>query len=262
MPDNKRQLTKRLIRYLFIFPYIFMFFLTTNAFSSEREKIILTAFDYPPFYYGEGKDLKGIGVDIVKELFKRMDVEPVLKKYPLKRALNSLETGSSDGMMILIRTHEREKYLHFTVPVCTAKGVIWSSAENGRSPVEFKDFDDLLPYKIGITAGYSYGEAFDDFLKTADTEVANTDLNNYKKLMAGRIDIFPGNYYVAKGIIKRNPELKDKFVHSESSFIEWDLCMTVSKKSGFASRLGEINGIIEDLIAEGFVEKILKKYTE
>ena len=258
MLDNNKQLPKIFL----IFQFLCMFFIISPVYSSDPEKINLTAFDYPPFYFDDGNGLEGIAVDIVDELCKRMKIKAVLKNYPLKRALNSLNSGSSDGMMILIRNSEREEYLHFSVPVCTARGFIWSLAEEDEKAVEFSRFEDLLPYKIGITAGYSYGEKFDEFLKKADTEVANTDYNNYKKLMAGRIDIFPGNYFVAKGIMNRDPELKGKFIHSEKSFIEWDLCMAVSKKSSYSSRLEEINRIIKDLIAEGFIDKAVRKYTE
>ena len=261
MLANKKHLIKKITKYLYSVLYICMIFMTPNAYSMEPEIIKLTAFDYPPFYFESENGIQGIGVDIVEELFSRMNIKPYIKNYPLKRALNSLKSGSSDGMMILIKTREREKYLHYTVPVYTARGVVWSSAGKGEEPVEFRNFKDLLPYKIGITAGYSYGEAFDAFLKTADVDEATSDYNNYKKLIAGRIDIFPGNYIVAKGLIKRHPHLKGKIVHSEKSFMDWDLYMTVSKKSIYSSKLEEINGIIEDLISEGFIEDVVRKYT-
>ena len=239
-----------------------MIFLSSSVYTHEPEIIKLTAFDYPPFYFEDEKGIQGIGVDIVEELFKRMNIKPVLKKYPLKRALINLKTGRSDGMMILIKTREREDYLYYTEPVYTARGVIWSSAEKSEKPVEFSSFEDLRPYRIGITAGYSYGEAFDAFLKTAEVETANSDYSNYKKLLAGRIDIFPANYLVAKGLMKKYPRLNGKFIHSENSFIEWDLYMTISKKSQYSSKLEEINRIIKDLVSEGFVEATVRKYIE
>ncbi len=153
---------------------------------------------YPPFYYEEVNSINGIGVDLADELFRRMNIKAVYKKYPLKRALQSLKTGSADGMMILIKTNERENNLKYTLPVYTARGVLWSSAN--KAPVDFKDFSDLDRYKIGITRGYSYGEKFDAYLKTADTDLANSDYQNYRKLLAGRIDIFPGNEIVAGGL--------------------------------------------------------------
>ena len=262
MLENKNLPEKGFLKHLITLLYICMIILPSAVFSQESAIIKLTAFDYPPFYFEEENRIQGIGVEIAEELFRRMDIRPVIKKYPLKRALSSLKNGSSDGMLFLIKTREREEYLDYSIPVYTAMGVVWSSSENGKGPVEFSSFDDLLPYKIGVTAGYSYGEAFDSFLKNADVDSANSDYYNYKKLIAGRIDIFPGNYTVAKGLFKKYPELKDKIVHSENSFMKWDLYMTVSKKSQYRSKIEEINKIIGDLITDGFIENTVRKYTE
>jgi ABC-type amino acid transport substrate-binding protein len=93
-------------------------------------------------------------------------------------------------------------------------------------------------------------------------EVANTDLQNYKKLMFHRIDLFPGNEVVAKGLFKRHPELQGKLVPLEKSFIEGVLHMGISKKSPFVSAIPDINRIIIELIEEGFINKTIRKYTE
>ena len=127
---------------------------------------------------------------------------------------------------------------------------------------EFDKLSDLGKYKIGITTGYSYGEKFDDFLKTAEKDSANSDYSNYRKLMNGRIDIFPGNEIVAKGLFRKYPELAGRFVHSDKSFVVWTLYMTVSKRSLLAGRMDEINRILADMINEGFIEKTVSGYTE
>lgn len=234
-----------------------------SASGETVSRVKMGAFDYIPFYAEENGIIEGIATDVAGELFRQMNLEAETAMYPLKRLLHNLEKGETDAVMILIKTPEREKYLHFTVPVITVRGLIWSAADRKGGAVEFEKLEDLKSYRIGVTLGYSYGAEFDSLLKTMPyVDTANADILNYKKLAAGRIDIFPGNEIVAKGIFKKNPEFKGKFVHSRKSFIEWPLHMGISRKSGLAGQLSEINRILSELKEKGFVDNAVIKYTE
>ncbi len=242
--------------------FILLIHVDNAAAGDDLNAIRLGAFYYPPFYYEQNDSVKGIAVEISEELFSRMGIIPDFRIFPLKRTLFNLEHGDIDGVMFLIKTEERERFLEYSVPVLKVKGVIWSSASRPGGPVEFTDFNDLEKYRIGITRGYSYGESFDKFLNNADTDTANSDLSNLKKLSSGRIDVFPANELVVKGLFKLYPEYNGKFKNSEKSFIEWTLYMTLSRKSPFIGKLPEINRILEDMIKSGFIEKTVVKYTE
>jgi len=254
----------RMIRRLWIIPAAFSLVLLTllPAKSQGPEVFQLAAFNYPPFYYEENGEVHGIAVDLTLELFHRLDKQVVIKMYPIKRALSYLKSGNKDGVMILIKTPQRETFATFTDPVMTVRGLIWSSAEREGGAVNFKSLDDLRPYVVGVTRGYSYGHEFDEILKTIRTDVANADLYNYKKLISGRIDIFPGNEIVAKGLFKLHPELKGKVVHSDRSFIEWVLHMGISKKSRLVSMIPEINRVLAEMKAEGVIDVIVDEYTQ
>ena len=58
---------------------------------------------------------------------------------------------------------------------------------------DWKTLGDLKNYKFGATRGYTYTQefwaAFDSKQLTVD--VTDNDIQNFKKLFAGRIDIFP-----------------------------------------------------------------------
>lgn len=232
----------------------------STAWAQKTNEVQLVGFTYPPFYQVKNGVMSGIAVDLAKELFSRLDRPYSLSIFPLKRTLSMLENGQADCVLILIKTAERQKYLYFTEPILTAKGVIWSAADRRKTPMNFKSFDDLRRYKIGVTRGYSYGSAFDAFLKTADVETANSDYSNLLKLLQHRIDIFPGNELVIESLIKEHPELQDKLLRSSRTFIEWDLRIAVSQKSRVAMLLPEIEAVLSDLKREGVVTEIVQKY--
>lgn len=231
------------------------------AWAQDSKTIRLVAFDYPPFYQMRGNALEGIAVDLGQQLFDRLGIRPEFSGFPLKRALDMLRNGEADAIIILIKTPEREEFLHFTEPVLTVRGLIWAAANRKKEAVHFDKLEDLKKYRIGVTRGYSYGPEFDALLTTMNVDVANRDYLNYLKLIEGRIDIFPGNEIVAGGLFKEHPELRSKLVHSSKSFIEWELRIAVSKKSPYASMLPEINAVLSDLKREGIVDGLVGKYT-
>ena len=81
---------------------------------------------------------------------------------------------------------------------------------------------DAPPLKLGA---FEYPPFYWEELRV---DRVASDFLNYKKLLAGRIDIFPGNEIVARGLFKKHPEFRGKFLHSDRSFIEWVLRMGIS----------------------------------
>ncbi|WDP89315.1 MAG: transporter substrate-binding domain-containing protein [Desulfobacter sp.] len=233
-----------------------------NLWCMNKHSIKLGAFKYPPFYLEEEGKICGIAVEIIDELFGRLSIETDVTLYPLKRALGYAKEGKIDAIMILIKTTERSEYIQYTIPIMKVRGLIWSAVDRKGGILHFSSLKDLKSYKIGATIGYSYGQKFDDLLKSMKVNRVATDYQNYKKLMAHRIDIFPGNEIVAKGLFKKHPELRGKFRHSDQSFMEWVLHMGVSKKSAFIQTLPCINTVLKDLKEEGFIQETIRKYTE
>ena len=237
-------------------------FCTSAVFCQENEKIKLGAFDYPPFYLKETNKIQGIGVDLGNELFKRLHLETEQAMYPLKRALIYMEKGFVDGVMILVKTSEREQYLIYSEPLIPANGYIWSAADREGGPIHFEGLEDLRPYKIGITIGYSYGPSMDEFLKSTGTDAAHEEYYSFRKLLAHRVDVVPATAIIAKSMIKRHPEFHGKFVQSNRSFHESSYYMGISKKSRLAQMMPLINKTIADMKAEGVITEIIKRYTE
>ncbi|WP_264982327.1 substrate-binding periplasmic protein [Pseudodesulfovibrio portus] len=243
-----------LILLIALIPILFV----STASGQETDKIRVAGFLYPPFYQTQSGVPEGIAVDLANAIFSRLNRECSVAIFPLKRTLSMLKNGEADCTLILIKTPERQKFLHFTEPIITVRGLIWSAAHRGA--IQFQALDDLRQYKIGVTRGYSYGPEFDDFLQTMQIETANSDYSNMLKLLENRIDIFPGNELVVDSLIKRHPELQDKLLHSSKAFIEWELRIAVSRKSWVSSLLPEIEAVLADLKREGVVSDIVKTY--
>lgn len=154
-----------------------MMTLTAQAQTGQQQQVYWYYSDFPPFYINSGPDQgKGLGDQLVQTFMRSMPQfhhERVLAS--LDRILEMMTTQTNACKVFLLKTPERAAVLEFSVPIL-------KTLPNGfvtlRSRLEqFKPFldqhgqlrfDDFLNdgrYRIGITAGRSFGAGIDAVLK-------------------------------------------------------------------------------------------------
>jgi len=238
---------------LFLFSFSF-------SFAENKKTVTLSDSPWPPYSYGKegGKPTGGIAVHYTNELFRRLNVKTDIKLYPWKRCLNQMQEGRRDGLIIALKTKERDKYMVFSDVVITERLLVWY--KKGRN-IQWKKFKNLKKYSIGITAGFSYGDAFDKAANKYSFALfeASNDLNNFKNLDLGRIDIFICNESVANALFKKNKDLVGKFEHSKKILKFIGYHMGFSKKSKYSKNIKKINNVIKQMKKDGTMNKIFNK---
>ena len=231
--------------------------LTTSA---HARMLSLVEDPWPPFTYGEAGEAPtgGYAVEFAEAVFERLDVPFEVTLYPWKRCLMMTKEGVSDGLLLLTRSEEREAWLAFTIPLMQSRDLVWYRADR-EEPVEWGTAADFSGYVIGRTAGFNYGDAFNqaekEYVFTVDE--AATDLLNFKKLAAGRIDAFICNEIAAQHLFKAHPEFMGVFAASAKPLKVVDLHMAFSKKTDAHELVPEIDRVIAELQAEGVFDRIL-----
>lgn len=250
----------KLLKFKFVVVSIVLAFIVSSM-PVFAETVTLSCDPYEPYHYGKiGAVPTGPVPDIVKEVFKRLKMDTEMKLYPWKRCLDQMKKGKRDGIFILSKNKEREAYMVFTVAYLSDNQSIYYL--KGKK-FNWKNFKDLKPYTIGLTSGYNYGDKFPKARKKLGLKVdesAKSDLTNFKKLIKGRIDIFPCNDTIAKYIFKKNPELKGKFSKAKKPINKLTWHMSFSKKSKISKMVPKINKTIKKMQRDGTVKKILAKY--
>ncbi len=246
-----------------IFGYIFL--LSSLLLAQEITKITLIQDPWPPYTFGKAGEIpsRGFAVEISKEIFQRLNIQTDLMLFPWKRCLLQLKLGEKDGIMLLTKNTERQEYMDFTDKLMDSQDMIWYYPEKFKAHVgkEFSwdTFRDLKPYKIGHTAGFNYGERYDEAVREHNLieEYANTDEQNFKKLFRGRIDIFVCNDNAAYEVFNIHPELKGKFKFAKKPLQRVEYFMAFSKKSPARSLLPQINHIIAQMKNDGTINKLI-----
>lgn len=160
---------------------------------------LVTVPEFKPFVWQENGVAKGIDVDIVQEICRRMDMVCDISFYTWKRVLANLESGQTDGGFSGFRTKEREEFARFTtLPLHHST---YSLFVKKGDEFEFSRIKDLHGKIIGILRGFKIDPVFDDAVIQGRIKIQEVESveQNIKKLLAGnRIDAIAGNYHKMK----------------------------------------------------------------
>lgn len=192
------------------------------------ETVVFVFDSLPPYEYLESGTAKGLNVDIIRSVCKKIGVTPVFREYPWNRAMHMVKNGEADAIFSLYKTKEREEFLLFpTHPLNDETNVIIVPKE---SALRAGSLDDMKKWRVGVVQDYSYGENFDNY--AAIVKEALTDNEQLlRKLEGGRLEAVIINKKVFF-----NLQADEKFkiiytVNTEALFVAF------SKKSTKAQRL-------------------------
>ena len=176
-------------RRLFWIVLMILFFLVSKAYAME--KIRIATLNWEP-YIGQTITNEGFMAEVTREIFKRVGYKVEYIYLPWKRAVKMAEQGKFDGYFPAYWSKQREEKSIFTNSIISGPVVFFKIK---GSDISFKKLEALKPYRIGVVHGFVNTTEFDkaDYL---NKEKVTTNLQNIKKLFAGRIDLIVIDKYV------------------------------------------------------------------
>lgn len=188
----------------------------------------------------------GVGSRIVTEAFAPEGIKTEYGFYPWKRALMLAREGTWDGAVGWESNPDREPYFYASGKVWEAP---WVFFHLKTYPFDWKTFDDLKHIRIGGTLEYMYTTEFLNAERSGKITVERTsrDEQNFKKLLYGRIDIFPQLADVGHDQLQElfDPETVRLFTHHPVPFGKHSEQLLLSKKQERNRKLVKIfdNGL-------------------
>lgn len=235
--------------------------LLTGIIYAENPLDIVTV-DYPPYEYVEDDEIKGIAVEIVMEVFKRMDKPITLREVPWARALKDLEAGEIDGAIEVFYTEERERYLDFSKEILLDEFISLFVLKD--SDIGFGgDFSTLSEYTFGVRKGFSYGYKFDEAVKKGVIKNLVVQIYDSERLFnllsTGRVDILIGDKYALPyqySLTKERQNIKrlKPDVQANPTYIVF------SKKRKLKHIRDKFDLIIREMKSDGSYNRILKHW--
>ena len=184
------------------FRLIILVCLMTQGQSAFAEKTInITTGEWAPW---TSKSMKheGFTSHVISEAFKLEGYQVNFTFYPWKRVYEAAKSGDRfQASSWWYTSEERATEFYYSEPLLIDSMVFFHLKDNAVH--DWSSLDELKDKRIGATAGYTYTPEFWDAAKSGslDIEEASSDELNFKKLLKGRIDIFPTSTIVGQKIL-------------------------------------------------------------
>ncbi|HQF55478.1 MAG TPA: transporter substrate-binding domain-containing protein [Fibrobacteria bacterium] len=199
--------------------------------KEPRDAILrITNGEWPPFTsraFVHG----GVLSRIVADAFAQEGIEVRYGYFPWKRAYAYARDGIWDGSVGWAPTPAHLRDLRMSDPVIHVDKALYHL--KGVS-FDWKTIDDLRRWRIGGTAGYSYGPEWDKAVLEGRLKVEEVALDeqNIDKLVTGRVDAVAMEVDVAEYLIRTRLSKADadRIVRHPSLLVSTPVCLSLSRK--------------------------------
>jgi polar amino acid transport system substrate-binding protein len=228
---------------------------------SVAEPLQVVTLEQPPLEYEEQGAIKGIAVDLVKEVFARMPQPITLQLYPFARSLEMLKAGEADAIFAIVKKPERELFADFPSEVLIEQTATLFVRK--EAPIRFDgDFRKLSAYRFGILRGATYGPQWDEAVNTgiiSKIEAVTDYRQNVTKLVNNRLDIMIGPRLSMLYIIKELGQ-QDAVKELSPAIESVPTYLAFSKTRVTPEIKAQFEHILKELKRDGTYDKIIQAY--
>ena len=139
---------------------------------------------------------------VIREAFRREGLQVKFSYWPWKRALVAARNGKVDATSFWYSSEEKARDFYYSNPISAHRELFFYLKKRNLPP--WKTLSDLSGFDIGATRGYTYTDEFWRMGKQGELTIyeANSDELNFKKLLAGRVDLFPAGEVVGWRVLE------------------------------------------------------------
>lgn len=200
----------------------------------------------------------GANADIIKAFVRKLGARLEIKYAPFKRRLQMMEDGDIDLLAGLMKDPVRERYIHFIHPPYKNRSDTVFFVSRGKTAL-VRRYEDLYHLRTGIVVGSKYFPKFDNDTRL-NTEVCPFAESNFKKLVAGRIDVavFPESAGI--DLIDRMG-IKEQVAAADYRFSKQkNVYIGISKKSRLMISIRQVENTLRSMIENGELKQVIVEH--
>jgi polar amino acid transport system substrate-binding protein len=234
-----------------------LLFLLMNALAAETLQVVTE--EYPPYNYLKDGKVEGVGTEVVEEVLQEAGMNYRISVWPWARALRMAETEPNVLIYCISRTPKRESLYTWIGVIAPIRFYIYALSRRDEIP-ELSELEQARKYRVATVNQ----DALDQYLTEQNfpyIDKANTNDANLKRLVMGRVDLWPMSEYTANYLLKMNGQDAAilKKVFELKGFAGGDQYMAVSNLTD-KSIVEKLQSALQKIKEDGRYQKILSKY--
>ncbi|MBC9249694.1 amino acid ABC transporter substrate-binding protein [Pseudomonas alcaligenes] len=157
--------------------------------------------DWVPYVDQQRSDA-GALARLVRAVFAEAGYQVDFSFYPWERNVLMLQQGGLDAIMPYSCNPLREEYGVCSEALVRGEVVLFHRRD---LVFDWQRLEDLRPYRIGTTLGYSYGPQFDRLAQSGALQIeqSSKEETSFRLLELGRIDLHPQDRAVGYALLRR-----------------------------------------------------------
>lgn len=236
----------------------FIFLLLINSFIFSNDDTKLLTETWTPYQIETKDGLKGISVDLVQEIQKRVGNKNKIKVFPWNRGYDITLNKKGYALFLTTRSKQREELFKWVGPISSMKLVFFKNAH--RDDLNINSLEDAKKVRSIVVAKKTISNQKLTQLGFENLELNTLSDNSLTKLMEGKVDLYPVEYHAFMYKLQ-TLGLKNKIipVKMKEPIFESQLYIAFNKDTD-DKVIQKWQRVLDDIKADGTYEKIVLKY--
>ena len=241
---------KKIISLIMVVGIMLCMFAGCGKTAQDNVITMATSADFEPYEYYENDKIVGIDIDIMNAVCEKIDMQLQPEDMSFDSVIGAAQTGKADiAMSGITITEDRKNMVDFTIPyTSTTQSIIVAQGSAITAKADLKD--KKIGVQINTTGDTQVTEEFGD----AAVDRYQNGALAVESLKNGKVDCVVIDGEVAKALVDANEGLE--IIADAYSIEEYAIAL----QKGNTELLNKINGALEELLADGTIDKIIAKY--
>ena len=238
------------------FRTLLLFVLISPALAAA-EALRLVADRWPPFT-DQSLPGNGLTTELVSTALSRAGYQSRYIEVPWARAISGLKSADYDVVVGAWYSRERQAFAYLSQPYFVNRIRL---LQRKGDDIPFSELADLYPYRIAVSRGYAYSDAFDNDMRLHKVAVVGFT-NAARMLHAGRVQLTLEDEYVARYHLNRELRwLRDEIEFVAQPLSDNDLHILIRRSHPeHRSIARRFDQAIEAMKEDGSYAAILKRH--
>ena len=236
---------------------------TADQIKSEGKLVVFTEAGFAPYEFVSDNKIVGVDIAIMQAVADKLGVELVVTDVAFDTICAAVKSGKADvGAAGITIRDDRKESVDFSIPYSSTEQYVVVDKTN----YIIKTLEDLKGKKIGVQQGTTSDFLVEDLISNGTLEgsyLTPYDAPAVAAASIGKIDAVVTDKLTAQIIESTNSNLKAfKLVKADGSDVAEVEEYGIAVSKGNESLLKVINETLEELLANGSIDKWVQEYTE